>query len=276
MALPARAAGELVVLGQPGVPQYEEVLAGIKSVQPSPRFVPIEDKAALQRALEARPFAILALGTRALALAKEQPRGPLIIATAVLSPETDGRLDVTAVPLETRAADALTALMTLVPTVKRVLALHPVTSTEAVAEARAAAKANGISVDFLPLADLDGFQDFFRRSLVQHDAVWLLPDVRLARPELVKYMVSLCIEKNVALVGFMDGMTKAGGLASVSADFFAIGREAATMATELARKQPVGRIPFRFVSGKVSVSARTRTALGLEGRPVPKGATLLP
>ncbi len=265
-----------MVLAQPGVPQYEEVLAGVRSVQPAPRFVAVDDKAGLARALEAKPLAVLALGTKAFALAKEQARGPLIIATAVLNPETDGRLDVTAVPMETRANDALTALTTLVPTVKRVLALHPPSAMEVVSEAKAAAKARGISVDFLTLAELDGFQDFFRRALAQHDAVWLLPDVRLARPELVKYMVSLCIDKNVALIGFMDGMTKAGGLASVSADFFAIGKEAALLANEVGHKPLTARIPFRFASGKVSISARTRTALGLDGRPLPSGAVVLP
>ena len=65
------------------------------------------------------------------------------------------------------------------------------------------------------------------RELLQgQQALWLLPDARLARPEVAKYLVATCLERKLPLIGFLAGMAQVGALVAVAADFDAIGREA--------------------------------------------------
>ena len=60
------------------------------------------------------------------------------------------------------------------------------------------------------------------------------------------------------------------------ADFDAIGREAAKLASDLAARAPAARsgVPFRFVAGRVLVNGRTAQQLGLSGEP-PAGAEMV-
>jgi ABC-type uncharacterized transport system substrate-binding protein len=272
----ASARSEVVLLTQPAVPQYAQAVEGFHRVSPATLTVDIADEAAVAGALARAPEVVVAVGSKAFEIARARAPQSAVIAAGVLSPDVSGRTDLTAVPMETRAADALEALHALAPDAKSVLALHPPGASQAVAEAQAAAKRSGLDVEFRALADLDGFQGAFRALLRGRDAVWLLPDSRLARPDVVKFMVGACLESRVALVGFLEGMTRAGALASVTADFPSIGRESARLAAELAarpREQRSG-VPFRFVAGRISVNDRTREALALSGKP-PQRAEVL-
>lgn len=264
------AAGELLVVTQPEVAQYADVLAGLREVGP---VTPLDakDEAAVRAALGAGPRVVVAIGSKAAALVRGAGPGAPVLGAAILGGAPAAGY--AAVPLESRAADALGALAIVAPRVKKIAALFPAGAAAAEADARAAARAAGLEVTFTPLADLADFQGTFRRAAEQADAVWLLPDPRLARPELVKFMVTHCLERRIPLVGFLDGMTRTGALLSVSADFRAIGREAGRLAAELEARPPGGPGPFRFAPGKLSVNERVRDMLQLGGK-VPAGAEL--
>jgi ABC-type uncharacterized transport system substrate-binding protein len=132
-------------------------------------------------------------------------------------------------------------------------------------DARAAARARGLVVEFHALDDLSGLESSLRELLQGQQALWLLPDARLAKPEVAKFLVATCLEHKLPLVGFLAGMAQVGALLAVTADFDAIGREAARLAADVAAR-PVGArvgIPFRFVSGRVVVNSRTAHQLGV-------------
>jgi ABC-type uncharacterized transport system substrate-binding protein len=263
------------VLTQPAVPQYAEVVAGFREVRGSTP-VDVADEAGVQEALGKRPDIVVAVGSKALEVARSRAEGAIIVAAAVLSPDPGRRGEVTAVPMESRAQDAARALAAIAPGAKRVLLLHPPNSRAALADARAAARAAGLELEPHELADLHDFQALFRRLAEGRDAIWLLPDPRLAKPDVVKFLVTSCLERRVPLVGFLDGMTRTGALLSVSADFRAIGREAARLAADVEARPPEARagVPFRFAPGKLSVNVRVREMLGLPGR-VPEGAEVV-
>jgi ABC-type uncharacterized transport system substrate-binding protein len=263
-ALPVRAAG-ILVLTQADVPQYAQVVASLKAELPAAEVVEAGDASSVSAAQKRSPEVAVAVGTKAFDVAKAQLHGIPLVAAAVLGPDRGGRAEVTAVPLESRPADALAALIALAPSARRVVAIFPPGSA-ALEEARRAARASGLEVEFRPLPELSGFQELFRSAIAGHDAVWLLPDARLARPEIVRFMVSSCVEQRVVLVGFLEAMTRAGALLSVSADFEAIGKAAARLTVQLAdnsKKAQRAELPFFFAPGKVSVNARTREVLGL-------------
>lgn len=275
LALPSQA-GTLVVLSQPQVQQYELVVAGLKREVTSTRPVSVDDAAGVRAALAGNPDVVVAVGSKAFELAKAQVSGGVIIAAAVLNPDTANRKDVTAVPLEPRGSDTLNALVALAPNVKSVLVLHPPGDAQALADAREAAQKRGVTLAFESLVDLNGFQDRFRALLQGHGAVWVMPDARIVRPEFVKFMVGVCLDHRIPLFGFVEGMTRAGALASVSTDYTALGRETGRYAASLLAHGRTDRtaLGFHFSSGVLSVNARTREALELKGV-VPDGAVVI-
>jgi methyl-accepting chemotaxis protein len=266
------ARAEVVVLAQPEVAQYAQVATAFQKVMPQARLADVDDGALVVRDSDV----IVAIGSKAFELAKAQPGSAAIVAAAVLSPQPGGNHPITAVPMESRAGDALDALRALAPDARKVLALHPPGDSPMLADARAAAKARGLSVDFRALGDLSGLEASLRELLQGQQALWLLPDARLARPEVAKFLVATCLDRKLPLVGFLAGMAQIGALIAVSADFDAIGREAGKLASDLAARAPSARagVPFRFVAGRVLVNGRTAEQLGLSGDP-PAGAEIV-
>lgn len=266
----APAAADVVVLSQPSVPQYAEAVAGFREVRPAD-VVDAGNEAAVGAALERRPAVVVAIGSKALEVARTRAAGSAVVAAAVLSLGAGEA----GVGMEARAQETVRALRSLAPGVKRVVALHAPGGGEAVADARAAARAAGLEVTFQEVGDLTDFQATFKRAAEDRDAVWILPDPRLARPDVVKFMVTTCLERRVPLLGFLDGMTRTGALLSVAADFRAIGREAARLASEVeSRPQGARDVAPRFAPGKLTVNERVREMLGLPGR-APAGAELV-
>jgi ABC-type uncharacterized transport system substrate-binding protein len=266
------ARGEVVMLSQRDVPQYAQVVAGFQKVNPQARVADVSDGAPVVRDSDV----IVAIGSKAFELARAQPGTAAIVAAGVLSPQPGGSHPITAVPMESRAVDALDALRALAPNARKVLVLHPPGDSPMLAEARAAARARGLSADFRALGDLSGLEGALHELLQGQQALWLLPDARLARPEVAKFLVATCLDRKLPLIGFLAGMAQVGALVAVAADFDAIGREAAKLASDVAARAPATRsgVPFRFVAGHVLVNGRTAQQLGLSGEP-PAGAELI-
>jgi ABC-type uncharacterized transport system substrate-binding protein len=265
-ALPASAGG-LLVVSQGGVAQYAEVVAGVKEVRPA-EVVDVADAAALRAALDRGPAVVIAVGSRSLEAVRPIAGAATVLAAAVLSPGAGQG----GVAMDARAQDAARALRALAPRARRVAVLHAPGAVAAIADARAAARAAGLEATFEEIGEVAGFQAAFARATESADAVWILADPRLARPEIVKFMVTSALERRVALIGFLDGMTRTGALLSVAADFRAIGREAGKLAADV-EARPAEARSVRFAVGKLSVNERVREMLGLDGR-APEGAEI--
>jgi ABC-type uncharacterized transport system substrate-binding protein len=269
--VPSRA--DLAVLTQRTVPQYARVVEGVCAIAPAAAVVDAADVVAVEKLLAQPPEVVVAVGARAFELARARATRSTVVGAAVLNPDAAGRRDVTAVPIEARPGDALDALVTLAPAARRIVALHPPNAGSALEAVRAAAaRRPGLRVDLKQVDDIAAFKWVFLAALQDHDAVWLLPDGRLAKPDLVRFMAQACLERQVALVGFLDGMSRAGALVSVAADLDAIGHEAAKLALELeARPREERRdVAIRHAPGKLYVNDRTRAALRLPGALPPK------
>ena len=238
-----------------------------QSVNPRARLADVGDGAPTVRDSDV----IVAIGSKAFELAKAQPGSAAIVATAVLSPQPGGSHPITAVPMESRAADALDALRALAPEARKVLALHPPGDSPMLAEARAAARARGLTVEFRALADLSGLEQSMRELLQGQQALWLLPNPRLARPEVAKFLVATCLERKLPLIGFLAGMAQVGALVAVAADFEAIGREAAKLASDMAARAPSARAgsPSDSYPAACWSTAGPRTSWGCPASPPP-------
>jgi putative ABC transport system substrate-binding protein len=187
-----------------------------------------------------------------------------VVVAAVLNPDLSGRHAIGGVPMEARPSDALIALKAMAPSVRRVLVLHPPGIPPVLAEAQAAAARHGITLEPRALDDLAGLDRTFPDLAAGMDAVWLLADARFARPDVAKYLIGACLQRKVPLIGFLEGMAKVGAALAVTADFEAIGREAAKLAGEAVSRRTA--VPLRFAPGKLYVNARTVEELNLSGK----------
>ncbi|HSN90602.1 MAG TPA: hypothetical protein VLS93_05200, partial [Anaeromyxobacteraceae bacterium] len=124
----APAAADVVVLSQPSVPQYAEAAAGFREIRPTD-VVDAGDEAAVGAALERKPAVVVAIGSRALEVARARATGSLVVAAAVLAL---GAGDA-GVGMEARAQETVRALRALAPGAKRVVALHGPGAGQAVA-----------------------------------------------------------------------------------------------------------------------------------------------
>ncbi len=268
LGLAGAANAEVVLLTQRDVPQYAQVAAAFQRARPDTRTVDVSSGA-----LSAQDGdVVVAVGSRAFETARNAPGGFSVVLAAVLNPELTGRHAVTGVPMEARPADAIAALRAIAPAAKRILVLHPPGTPPALAEARAAAEKAGLTLDARALEDLTGLDKTFPQLVANADAVWLFADARLARPDVAKYLVGACLQRRIPLIGFLEGMARVGAALAVTADFEAIGREAAKVAGDVAAKH--GTVPLRFAPGKVYVNAKTLEELSLSGK-VPANAEVI-
>jgi putative ABC transport system substrate-binding protein len=99
------------------------------------------------------------------------------------------------------------------------------------------------------------------------DALWLLPDPRLATPELIDFFLVFTQDHKIGLWGFLESLTKAGALASLSPDYAEIGRRAGKLAQEIAQRPADRRVPVPAPvdsPGTLTVNLKTARQLGLE------------
>ena len=264
--LSGAARAEVVLLTQKDVPQYAQVASAFQRARPEVRMLEV----GMGPPLVQEGDVVVAIGSKAFDLARTAPGTFAVVLAAVLNPDVSGRHLIGGVPMEARPADALLALKALAPSVRRILVLHPPGTPPVLAEAQLAASRLGLTLDPRALADLTGLDRTFPELLARADAVWLLADARLARPDVAKYLVGACLERKLPLIGFLEGMAKVGATLAVAADFEAIGREAAKVAGEARH----GGIPLRFAPGKLYVNARTVEELNLPGK-IPAAAEVI-
>ncbi len=268
----AQTPGEVpvLVLSQQRVPVYAQVLKGFAlAYRGVSDEIDVDDQPALSAAFGRSPELVVALGSKAFDVAKSHWADTAVLAAAVPVANASARSQVVAVPTETRASDALAVLSALVPGAKRVAAFYPATNASLLADAQQAASVAGLDVSFKPVNDPESFRSQFKGALAGHDAAWVLPDNRLATIEMFSFMAQTCQDARIPLIGFNDGMTAAGALASVSVDYREVGRESAKLAVELVAmpKAQRGGVPSRFASGKVTVNEKTMAALAVKGKP---------
>jgi len=175
---------------------------------------------------------VLALGVEAArAVVSARPAAPVLLAL-VPDPNRAG-LDrpVGSVPMFAPMAVQLKAFTTALPGVKRIGVLYdPAVSMDRAAECSAAALAEGVTLVSLQVSSRAEVAAAARELMGKSDALWLIPDSTVISAETFKFLVQSSIANKVPLLGFSEGMAKAGALAVVEVSYAAIGRSAAAWA----------------------------------------------
>lgn len=160
------------------------------------------------------------------------------------------------VPMFIAPARQLQVLKELLPSARRLGVMYdPRVSRALVDELARAAESVGLTVVRQEVKQTSELATAVRELLGKVDALWLVPDATLIDVATFKFLVQTSLESKVPLVGFSQGMSKAGALLSVEADYGDMGREAAAVGlkqlagTAVSPQPPKGRL---YINGRTA------------------------
>jgi putative ABC transport system substrate-binding protein len=210
---------------------------------------------------------VIAVGRKSLNFAKEHAQGHPIVFCMVLGiSNADLSKSVTGVPLEPDAKAVLEDLRELSSTFQRIGFLYnPKTSEVLATEASRAAKTQGVTLIAIAVASAEELKGAIQK-LGDVNALWLPPDPKLFSKEVFSLLLSLSAERHVPLIGFLDSLTQAGALASISPNYGDNGVRAGKLAAELLARPEGRRLPVPgpvFAPGNLTINLQTAQALGV-------------
>ncbi len=262
-ALPAQAGGVLVVRSSELAP-YRAVEAAFTQALGRPVLsVGLAEPGALARlgpqVLEAE--LVLVLGPDAArAVVDLKPR--LLLHALVPWPARAGLPASTpGVPMFVAPSRQAQALKALVPTLKTVGVVYdPQASQAMVDECGRAAAAEGFTLVRAEVGSRQEVAAAVRSLVTRAQGLWLLPDTTVLGADSFRFMVQTGMEARLPVIGFSEGMARAGAVLAVEASHAEMGREAARMATQLLAGAAPGT---PALEGSLFLNARSAELLGL-------------
>jgi len=257
-------AGDTVIVSGADLPAYKAVEQSFSAALGGPSTsVTLTDADAIKGA-----GLVFAIGPEAArALAASHTSALQLVALVPNSEKTGLDARVPMVPMFVPAARQLKAFKAVLPSLKNLGVIYdPSLSKALVADCEAAAVSASITVVKSPVADRAAVASAARTLLPWVDALWLIPDKTVISAETFKFLVETSIGAKVPLLGFSEGMARAGALVSVEAGYPEIGKHAAAAARRaLAGAAPAPEAP----EGTLFLNAKSAALLGAQ---LPKAA----
>ena len=259
-------AGEVVVVRGSDLPAYKAVETAFTAALGSPaRALSLTDGdagAALKGA--GLIFAIGPDAAKAASAAVAAAAKPAALLVALVPSADKAGLDprIPLMPMFVTPARQARVFKSVLPGLKTVGLLYdPAQSRALAAECEAAAGQAGIALIKAPVAPRQDVAGAARGLLSQVGALWLIPDTTVVSAETFKFLVQASVAQKVPLLGFSEGMAKAGALVTVEAGYAEIGRRAAASAKRL---QDGAAAAPEAPDGSVFLNAKSAELLGVE------------
>ena len=264
---PALAAGgPVLVLRASELPPYKAVEASFNSALGQPtKSVPLSggnSKEVVKGALAESPPLVFAIGPDAAKAMVEVGGSTLTLYALVPNPARIG-LDPRAAGVSMFASPTsqMQAIRALLPGAKKIGVLYdPAISAALVAEFETAAASVGATLVKKEIGSAKDVASGARELLSAIDALLLIPDTSVISAETFKFIAQTSLESKVPLVGFSEGMSKAGAVLAIEGSYEEIGKKAAVAA----RRMLAGGGGLREApEGSVFVNAKSAQLLGL-------------
>lgn len=275
--LPATPRRVLAVCGASNVPAYDEALEGLRATlgAQAVRVVTLDQLGKGERictlAAYDMPGVVIAVGSTALnALSDCSGLAPLLATMVLPSGNADraGAGNHAVVTLEIPPDTLLQRIRRMYPGGKRLaLVRGPALSSARANDIQILAKRAGIVVELLPCPGprelLDSIQ-FLDRPF---DFLWCLPDPALYQGPTIPALVLSAMRRRLPIIGFSEGMVRAGALVGFYPDYKDIGSQTGELVLRRLDGLPC---PPRTSPRKVktAINERVMRALGIHATPV--------
>jgi ABC-type uncharacterized transport system substrate-binding protein len=274
LAGPARSGAGVVVVISNRAAAYQEAVEALRSVLAGAGVGSIEvtldrGNAAPQllRALEGKPELLVAVGSPAAEAVGALDSSLPVVATMVLGEvrhALEGKQPAATIALDLPPDLVLSRLKQLYPKKTRIaVARGPGLSDATVAAIRAQARELGYEVQILecpgPKQLLEGLGPLRGHA----DFLWCFPDSALYAGPVVSELILRSIRVGLPLIGFSEGMVRAGALIGFYPDYGDVGRQTAEAVLRMLQGDP---LPARHGPRKFrgAVNERVMRVLGLE------------
>jgi putative tryptophan/tyrosine transport system substrate-binding protein len=263
-------AREVLVVSGSRAPAYEEAVSGLRTEmeRTGAAVVVLEvdtpgGRERLPAMLARKPAAVVAVGTvAAAAVALVEHKVPSIV-TMVLSP-APGSKAVATITLEVAWEDVLNRLTTIYPGRTRIALIRGPALSEAKArEIESKGHKHGFRIQVIDCPGPKELVEAFGPLRGRFDFVWFLPDSALYQGPTVSALVLAGIRHRLPIIGFSEGLVKAGALIGFYPDYRDIGAQAGASAVRILDGRPPQPVQHpRTV--KATVNERVTRVFGLE------------
>ncbi len=202
-------------------------------------------------ALGARPDLVVAIGSRAVRLARDVGVQAPIVYAMVLDPASLGLPapgqppadNVTGVALDVTLARQFALMRELVPGARRVGVLYdPSLSGDAVRRAAVEAEAFGLTLVAQAVRQERDVMDAASLLLPRADMLWALPDATVLRPTTARGLILLWLRAGKPIFATSEAFVRNGALAALAADPTAVGRRAGELAGRILAGTPAAAL----------------------------------
>ncbi len=199
-----------------------------------------------------KPDLVLALGTLAAQIAREEIAGIPVVFANVLNPQASGlvesfeapRDNLTGVALDIHPGETLEILIRLQPGTRNIgLIYHSPDFEPIIEEIRNAAEDYGIRVRARKVEDISRLPGIFRGLSDEIDAFWMLADDYIITPQTTQYLLLQTLRRRLPCVGISPPYVRAGALFCLYWDSGDIGKQAGEMAIDILTGPPEVPIP---------------------------------
>ena len=267
---------EVLVVSSSRPPAYRAAVEGLESALNGTgvRLVEVAvDQPAgveLPGQLARRPALVVAVGSAAVEAVSSIEHDRPVVATMVLAPAAAtpeaGKVAAT-ITLDVPPATVLERLKGMYPERKRIAVVRgPALTAASVAEIQAQARKHGYEVQVLEVAGPKDLLEAVGPLRERFDFVWCLPDNTLYHGPVVPALILAAIRQGLPLIGFSEGMVRAGALVGFYPDYWDVGVQTGETVLRRLEGRPVAaRQRPRTV--KTAVNERVSRVLGARFAP---------
>jgi ABC-type uncharacterized transport system substrate-binding protein len=276
-AADTRQAIQVLVVRSSRLPAHDEAVEGLRSILIGPEFaitVLDLDHAAESDKLSAllawKPAVVVAAGFASVAAVTAAEYGSPVVATMVLGPvpgASNSKKAVASITLDVPPAAVLTRLKQLYPKRNRIAVIRgPALPAAGAARLEAIARSQGYQVQIFDCPGPKELLDTLGSLRERFDFVWCLPDSTLYQGPTVSAVILAAIRYRVPLIGFSEGLVRAGALVGFYPDYRDIGRQ--TGEAVVRQIQGLSLVPVEYPRKvKAAVNERVMRVLGVQHAP---------
>lgn len=231
------------------VSPYNEALDGFKSActaETEKLVISRSSPAQIVREVRAaKPDLVLAIGLDALNTLKALKQMPILY-LMVLAPEENPSAapHITGVSMNIPEEKQLRLIHLMLPRANRIGVLYDVAHTgQFVARGKKASRELGIRLLARAVTSSRQVPTTLKGLQPAPDALWLLPDITVIRPETLEFMFQYSLERKIPIICFSKKYLSLGAFMSIDIDLIDMGRQAGEMANRLLSGKTVRQVP---------------------------------